>query len=120
MASVVPNNNHGKKATKLEVAERVAWVRERMAEGWPSFKMVHEGAALWGVSHRQAEDYLAKARKELVEFYNHNRDEFVAQRLQLLELIAHKGVETNQLSASVGAVGMVLRVVGADAPKTNG
>lgn len=119
MASVVPNNDHGKKATKAEVAERTAWFRARMAEGWPTQRMLQEGATLWGVGERQCCDYLSKARKELVEVYNHNRDEFIAQRLQMLETIAHKGLESNQLSASVGAVGMALRVVGADVPKTS-
>lgn len=119
MASACPNNDHGKKATKAEVAERVAWVRERMAEGWPTHRMAQEGSRLWGVHERTAHEYLAKARQELVEIYNHNRDQFIAQRLAMLETIAHKGLESNQLSASVGAVGMALRVVGADVPKTS-
>jgi len=117
--SPIPNNDHGKKATKEEVAIRVAWMRERMAEGWPSLKMATEGSRLWDISVRQAQDYLTKARQELVEHYNHNRDQFIAQRLAMLETIAHKGLESNQLSASVGAVGMALRVVGADVPKTS-
>lgn len=89
-----------------------------LAEGATSSRTVETIAAETGVSVRQAWDYIAAARKKLVEIYQQDRDECVAGELLKLDHISDRAIQTGQLSAAVGAVGLKLRVIGADTPKT--
>ena len=88
-----------------------------LAEGATSSRTVETIAAETGVSVRQAWDYIAAARKKLVEIYQQDRDECVAGELLKLDHISDRAIQTGQLSAAVGAVGLKLRVIGADAPR---
>lgn len=88
-----------------------------LAEGATSSRTVETIAAETGVSVRQAWDYIAAARKKLVEIYQQDRDECVAGELLKLDHISDRAIQTGQLSAAVGAVGLKLRVIGADTPR---
>lgn len=96
---------------------RVSLAVKLLAEGATSSRTVETIAAETGVSVRQAWDYIAAARKKLVEMYEQDRDECVAGELLKLDHISDRAIQTGQLSAAVGAVGLKLRVIGADTPR---
>lgn len=96
---------------------RVSLAVKLLAEGATSSRTVETIAAETGVSVRQAWDYIAAARKKLVEIYQQDRDECVAGELLKLDHISDRAIQTGQLSAAVGAVGLKLRVIGADTPR---
>jgi len=88
-----------------------------LSEGASSSRVVQTISAETGVTERQAWDYVSAARKRLVEIYQQDRDECVAGELLKLDHISDRAIQTGQLSAAVGAVGLKLRVIGADAPR---
>ena len=107
----------GRKCSAAEVERRVSLAVKLLAEGATSSRTVETIAAETGVSVRQAWDYIAAARKKLVEIYQQDRDECVAGELLKLDHISDRAIQTGQLSAAVGAVGLKLRVIGADTPR---
>jgi len=80
-------------------------------------RVCHTLTAETGVDERTAWRYISEARNRLVEIYQQDRDQCVAGELLKLDHIADRATATGQLSAAVGAVGLKLRVIGADAPR---
>ena len=108
----------GKRVSAAEIERRVSLAVKMLAEGASSSRTAQTLSAETGVTERQAWDYVSAARKELVKIYHHDRDECVAGELLKLDHISDRAIQTGQLSAAVGAVGLKLRVIGADTPKT--
>lgn len=72
----------------------------------------------YGVSTRQAEDYLAHARKRLVELYRVKREEMAAAQLTKLEALAELAARDKQYSAAVGAMAAANRMMSLDPGKS--
>ena len=107
----------GKRANGAEIERRISLAVKMLSECASSCRVAQTLAAETGVSERQAWEYVGKARDRLVEIYQQDRDQCVAGELLKLDHIADRATATGQLSAAVGAVGLKLRVIGADAPR---
>ena len=72
------------------------------------------GSAQWGVTDRQIDDYIAKAREQITKDWTIDRKEYVTQLSQKLEYVAKKSLESNQNSNAIGAYGLQARILGID------
>lgn len=107
----------GKRVSGAELERRICLAVKLLSEGASSTRTVQTLAAETGVCERMAWEYLKEARNRLVEIYQQDRDQCVAGELLKLDHISDRAIQTGQLSAAVGAVGLKLRVIGADTPR---
>ena len=94
-------------AEKIFRANRVA---RMIANGATRSDIVHYAAQEWGLSKRQADDYIALAREVLKEDWNMDRQAYLATLLSQLNIVHKKALETNQLNCVVGAINTAARL----------
>ena len=61
----------GKKATNLQIQERVNTIYQLLIKSWSRFDILQYAATEWDLSSRQTDEYLARARKPVS--YTHLR-----------------------------------------------
>ena len=57
----------GKKATNLEVQERVNCIYQLLIKSWSRFDILQYAATEWDLSSRQTDEYIHRARKLIEE-----------------------------------------------------
>ena len=92
------------KSTKAEVNRRVHEVVKLICAAKTNSYIFRFCSDEWGVTQRQAENYLAKAREVIKADYSIERSEFLASRIALLDKIAEKSIAQGQNSNAVGAL----------------
>jgi hypothetical protein len=105
------------KCTPEETQARINKIIELVSECKPEWSVRRDLAAEWGVSERQMQRYMSAAHQAIVDLWEIKREAFVARSMEKLETIIARAINSNQLSAAVGAVACQLRVVGCDSPK---
>ena len=110
----------GRRVGDAEIERRIEQVVQWLSEGMPRRMIYDEVSRRYGVSNRQADDYLSRARKRLVEQFRETREEFVATQIAALEHLSHLATKGKQYSAAAGARATMARMVGVDNPKQNG
>ena len=107
------SNSHGK-CTKATAQARVnqcyRWISE--CKGRPAILQL--GSDQWGVSERQIDDYIKKARDQIQVDWSIDRKEYVAQLAQKLERVAENSLASGQNSNAIGAYGLQARILGID------
>ncbi len=66
----------------------------------------------YGVSNEQSNVYIERARLILREDYAQERSDFIAAKLGVLEKVISASLETNQNSNAVGAIRLMMEMVG--------
>lgn len=92
------------KSSKAEVDRRVDTMARMLISAGTTSQILQFASDEWGITRRQAETYLARARKQVRDDYSQDRAEFLATRLGLLDAISQKALQSGQLSAAVGSV----------------
>lgn len=93
-----------KKSSKHEVEHRVDVIARMIVNAATTSQVLRYCSVEWGVSKRQAETYLARAREAVRQDYSLERAEFLASRLGVLDSVTQKAVKSGQLSAAVGSI----------------
>ena len=112
----VVGDRPGKAVMVQRVAEAVRWIstcRTRSTQ-------LQMAAEQWGIGMRAFESIHAEAVREIKAKFNQDRPDFLAQKLEQLEHLVQAGLDSGQLSAAAGAMGLLLRATGCDAPKLRG
>ena len=108
------DKNTEPRSTRATVQARVdqcyRWISE--CKGRPDILQL--GSAQWGVTDRQIDDYIARAREQITKDWTIDRKEYVTQLSQKLEYVAKKSLESNQNSNAIGAYGLQARILGID------
>jgi hypothetical protein len=73
------------KASEHEVLIRVHEVYSLLVRGASRYRVVHHASRKWGVSDRQADTYIAEARKLLMRDAEIQRPEWLATSLAILQ-----------------------------------
>lgn len=107
----------GKRVNNAELERRITRAYEMLLEVKSSGTIVQTISAETGVTERQAYDYLAAARKRLVEQYRVKREEMAAAQLLKLEALAELATRDRQYSAAVGAMAAANRMMSLDPGK---
>jgi hypothetical protein len=92
------------KSSKAEVDRRVDAIARLLINAASTSQVLRFASAEWGVTKRQAETYIARARRIVRDDYSQERADYLASRLAVLDSITQKAIKCGQLSAAVGAV----------------
>ena len=108
----VVGDRPGKAVMVQRVAEAVRWIstcRTRSTQ-------LQMAAEQWGIGMRAFDSIHADAVREIKAKFNQDRPDFLAQKLEQLEHLVQAGLDSGQLSAAAGAMGLLLRASGCDSP----
>ena len=94
----------GRRCTTAEADRRVDTMARMLISAGTTSQILRFSSAEWGVTKRQAETYLARARRIVRDDYSQERADYLASRLAVLDSITQKAIKCGQLSAAVGAV----------------
>ena len=93
-----------KKSDKAEIDRRVHTVVKLLSSAKTSSYIVRFCSEEYGVTSRQAENYLRRAREIIRADYSVERHDFLGSRLALLDKIIEASINTKQHSNAVGAL----------------
>ena len=106
-----------KASSQAEVIPPVNQVSEWMINGCRTATVYARASEKWGLSTRQTDQYIHRARKAFKEAADIKRQELVALSMLQFDNILEKSLESRQYSAAQAALVSKLRMVGCDAPK---
>ena len=107
---------YGKKHTarcSKEVKEnRINHMIEWISVCKPVHEMIRLASEEWGLTSRQAENYLQQARAVIRERWNgQDRQDFVASALEKMEKVAQMSIASGQGSNAIGAVNLQAKLL---------
>jgi len=102
------------KSTKIEVNHRVNTVYKLLSEGQSRSQIVLFCADKYGVSDRQSETYIARAREKLLADAEMERPAWVAEALQRLRTYEQAAYKGRQNQVAINAVQAQAKLIGLD------
>lgn len=99
-----------RRCTKAEQEFRCAKFSRLIANGATRQDLLAIAAQEWGLSKRQADEYIRRAHEYLQADWNLDRQAFAAVLLSQLNVIHKKANETNQLNVTLGAINTAARI----------
>ena len=94
----------GKKSDKAEIDRRIHAVVKLLSSAKTSSFILRFCSEEWGVTERQGQTYLKRAREIIREDYSIDRSDFLGSRLALLDKVIDASINTKQHSNAVGAL----------------
>jgi len=102
------------KSTKIEVNHRVNTVYKLLSEGQSRSQILQFSSDEWGITERQAETYLARAREKLLADAEMERPAWVAEALQRLRTYEQAAYKSRQNQVAINAVQAQAKLIGLD------
>ena len=93
-----------KKSDKAEIERRVHTVVKLLSSAKTNSYILHFCSEERGVTYRQAQTYLQRAREIIKADYSVERSDFLGTRLALLDEIIESSIRCKQHSNAVGAL----------------
>ena len=93
-----------KKGTNIEVDGRVNAVYDLLLQAYNRTQIVRHCAEEWDISERQAENYIARARKLQQEVAEQNRDEWLVAALSRLQDCEREARKRGNLGIAIKAM----------------
>jgi hypothetical protein len=93
-----------KKGTNVEVDGRVNAVYDLLLQAYSRTQIVRHCAEEWDISERQAENYIARARKLQQEVAEQNRDEWLMAALSRLQDCEREARKRGNLGIAIKAM----------------
>ena len=93
-----------KKGTNVEVDGRVNAVYDLLLQAYNRTQIVRHCAEEWDISERQAENYIARARKLQQEVAEQNRDEWLIAALSRLQDCEREARKRGNLGIAIKAM----------------
>ena len=116
-----PTNERGRiglmathRPSKVEKEQRIAQLVRLISCGAVTSDLVRYASTEWQVGRRQADDYIAEARKVIVADVNRERTEIVAEMLHTCQTIIKKGMQGGNYNAVLGAMNRIAALGGLD------
>ncbi len=94
----------GKKATNLEIQERVNTIYELLIKSWSRFDILQYAATEWDLSSRQTDEYLARARKLIEEDSAIERPQWLAAAVRRLAEYEKRAGRDDQVQTAIKAL----------------
>jgi len=102
------------KSTKIEVNHRVNACYKLLAEGQSRSQILLFCSENWGVSERQGETYLSRAREKLLEDCEMERPAWIAEALQRLRTYEQAAFKEKQNQTAINSVQAQAKLIGID------
>ena len=93
-----------KKSDKAEINRRVHTVVKLLSSAKTNSYIRHFCSEEWGVTNRQAQTYLQRAREIIKADYSVERSDFLGTRQALMDEIIESSIRCKQHSNAVGAL----------------
>lgn len=106
--------NHTARSTKTETVHRVNAVYKLLAEGQSRGQIIQFCAEKWGVTERQADTYIARAREKLLEDCEMERPAWIAEALQRLRTYEQAAYKQKQNQTAINSVQAQAKLIGID------
>ena len=106
----------GKKSDAAEIDRRVHTVVKLLSSAKTNSYILRFCSEEWGVTSRQAQTYLQRAREIIKADYSVERSDFLGTRLALLDEIIEASIRCKQHSNAVGALKLQAQPVRAGPP----
>ena len=82
-----------KKGTNADIAMRVEAVRCLILEGANRYDILQFCSENWGVGERQADEYMERARKKIMEVLDRKREEHMAEHIDFRRHLRRKAMK---------------------------
>ena len=102
----------GKRCTKVDKAQRIAQLVRLISNGAVTSELVQFASTHWQVSRRQADNYIAEARKIIINDINLDRKVVAAEMMAVCRNIIKKGMQGGNFNAVLGAINSIDRMGG--------
>lgn len=99
-----------RKATQAVVAHRVNRIARMYAHAAVRSEVVQYCAENWGLSERQADEYIKKAKEVLREDFEIDRRTFTAELMSQLASIQKECRRTGNYSTALGAINSMMKL----------
>ena len=100
------------RSTATETKFRVDAVYKLLADGWSRGQIVQFASDEWGVTDRQADTYIARAREILLADADMQRPAWLAEALSRLRNYEQQAAKRGQLSVAVNSVQTQAKLIG--------
>jgi len=94
----------GQKATRVVAEARTSTVLKMLANGYQRPEIIDFAREEWGLGRGQADNYIRKAKDQIMETMKEDRREFMARKLYQLEDVLLKSAKRENHSAMIGAI----------------
>lgn len=102
------------RSTATETKFRVDAVYKLLSEAWSRQQIVQFAATEWGVSPRQTDTYIQRARELLLADAEMQRPAWLAEALGRLRNYEQQAARRGQMQTAVNALGMQAKLIGMD------
>ncbi len=106
-----------KRASKAEKEKRISQIVRLISNGAVTSELIRFATDEWQVSTRQAENYIAHARKVIVDDINQDRHIVIAEMMHTCHTIIKKGMQGGNYNAVLGAMNRIAALGGLDQGK---
>ena len=103
-----------KRATKVELSQRVLALVELIATGHSTSSLLRFATAEWGISTRQAEAYVHKARAVIIADIDQDRRQVLAELIASCKIVMRDAIKAQQYNNVIGAVNTLTRLARLD------
>jgi len=94
----------GKKATNLQVQERVNTIYQLLIKSWSRFDILQYAAKEWDLSSRQTDEYIHRARKLIEEDSAIERPQWLAAAVRRLAEYEKRAGRDDQVQTAIKAL----------------
>ncbi len=106
--------NHTARSTKTETYHRVNAVYKALAENSSRGQIIQFCSEKWGVTERQADTYIARAREKLLEDCEMERPAWIAEALARLRTYEKAAYKEKQNQTAINSVQAQAKLIGID------
>lgn len=94
----------GKKATNLQVQERINTIYQLLIKSWSRFDILQYAAKEWDLSSRQTDEYIHRARKLIEEDSAIERPQWLAAAVRRLAEYEKRAGRDDQVQTAIKAL----------------
>ena len=102
------------RSTKVETEHRINTVYKLLSEGNSRGQVVQFCSDKWGVTDRQGDTYIARAREKLLEDCEMERPAWIAEALQRLRTYEQAAYKQKQNQTAINSVQAQAKLIGID------
>ena len=102
------------RSTKVETEHRINAVYKLLAEGNSRSQVIQFVSEKWGVTDRQADNYMARAREKLLEDCEMERPAWIAEALARLRTYEKAAFKEKQNQTAINSVQAQAKLIGID------
>ena len=100
------------RSTKVETEHRINAVYKLLSEGNSRGQVVQFCSEKWGVTDRQADTYMARAREKLLQDCEMERPAWIAEALQRLRTYEQAAYKEKQNQTAINSVQAQAKLIG--------